>query len=94
MGGAWISGLLETSNLGPLIDLSGTGDGLGEEESAVCDLVGDLLAIECIECGGSDYCLYVEAHFDEAPIAEVVIDPDPLGSCLADSEADTSEDAG
>jgi len=85
MGGAWISGLLETSNLGPLIDISGTGTGLGEEESAVCDMLGTLgLPGLCVPCAGSDYCLYVEAHFDEAPAAGIEIDPDPTGECLAE----------
>ena len=59
----------------------------------MCDVVGDLISVDCVECGGSDYCLYVEAHFDEALVADVVLEPDPLGTCLAeDDEADTSGD--
>ena len=78
MGGTWISGMLDTSNLGPLISLSGLGADVGEGDRSVCDMLETLgMPVDCEPCEGSDYCLYVEAHFDEAPQSEVDVDETP-----------------
>ena len=95
MGGAWISGMLETSNLGSLIDITGSGEGLGDGASAVCDTLEGLgLSGICEPCAGSDYCLYVEAHFDEAPAAdlELVADPPDQDCSTDDDEVATSDE--
>ena len=75
MGGAWIGGLIDTSSLGPLLDL-----GDADEPGVICEYIS-VFGLSCEDCGdGTEYCLYVEAHFDDAPLIEgMVIDPDPLG---------------
>jgi hypothetical protein len=86
MGGAWIAGMLDTSNLGSLIELT-PGTPLGPAPDAVCNYL-ELLTIACEPCEGSDYCLYVEAHFEEAPIVDIVLDPDPLGEDETEDETE------
>ena len=73
MGGAWIGGLVDTRNLGPLLDI-----GVGDD--VVCEYL-TVFGVTCEDCGeGDDFCLYIEAHFDDASVVEgMVIDPDPLG---------------
>ena len=61
----------------------------------VCDMLGTLgLPGLCVPCAGSDYCLYVEAHFDESAAADIEVNPDPLGECIADEDDGASGDAG
>ena len=75
IGGAWIGGLVDTSSLGPLLDI-----GDSDEPEVICEYVS-VFGLSCEDCGdGSELCLYVEAHFDDAPLLEgMTIDPDPLG---------------
>jgi hypothetical protein len=75
IGGAWIGGLVDTRNLGPLLDIGDSG-----EEDVVCEYLS-VFGLSCEDCGdGTELCLYVEAHFDDANLIEgLVVDPDPLG---------------
>ena len=75
IGGAWIGGLVDTSSLGPLLAI-----GDSDEPEVVCEYVS-VFGLSCEDCGdGTELCLYVEAHFDDAPLLEgMTIDPDPLG---------------
>jgi hypothetical protein len=92
MGGAWIAGMLDTSSLGSLIEIT-PGTPLGPDPSAVCDYL-ELLTIDCEPCEGSEYCLYVEAHFEDAPIVDITIDPDPLGEDDESEESDSEDTTG
>ncbi len=96
MGGAWIGGLVDTSDLGPLLDLDA-------EAGVICEYIS-AFGLSCADCLGEIdctvdedgepwdeetnplpdsaecFCLYVEAHFNDAPLVEgMTIDPDPLG---------------
>jgi len=77
LGGAWASGLADTRNLGPLLDLPGASD----SPSVVCDYLISF-GLPCLDCGdGEELCLYMEAYFDDAPVVDgVSLDPDPLGT--------------
>jgi len=74
IGGAWAGGLADTRNMGPLLDM-------GEAEDVVCNYLASF-GLPCVDCGdGGEFCLYMEAYFDDAPLVEgVVLDPDPLGT--------------
>ena len=74
MGGAWASGLCDTRNLGPLLDM-------GSDEDVVCNYLASF-GLPCIDCGdGEELCVYMEAYFDDAPLIDgLVLDPDPLGT--------------
>ena len=75
MGGAWISGLVDTRNLGTLM-------GIGTGDDAICNYLNESFEAPCEDCGdGEVYCLYIKAFFDDANVVEgVVLDPDPLGT--------------
>lgn len=70
IGGGWASGLGDTRNMGPLLEL-------GDDPGAVCTLI-TALGLSCENCSdGEPYCVYLEVEFDEAPLAEgLTIDPD------------------
>jgi hypothetical protein len=75
LGGAWIGGLVDTRNLGPLLEIGDSGD-----DEVVCEYLS-VFGVDCIDCGdGDELCLYVEAHFGDADlIPGLTLDPDPLG---------------
>lgn len=63
IGGGWASGLGDTRNMGPLLEL-------GDDPGAVCDLI-TALGLSCETCAdGEPYCVFLEVEFDEAPLAE------------------------
>ncbi|MGB0639864.1 MAG: hypothetical protein ACPGTU_11055 [Myxococcota bacterium] len=81
LGGAWIGGLVDTSELGSLLEL-------GSGESVVCDYL-DSFGLGCVDCAdgsepdgeGTDLCIYIEAYFDDAALVEgLTLDTDPLGT--------------
>lgn len=65
IGGGHAQGWGDTREMGPLLEL-------GDDPGAVCEFIAMLgLGVECSECAdGEPYCLFIEARFDEAPIAE------------------------
>jgi hypothetical protein len=72
---AWIGGLVDTRNLGPLLEIGDSGD-----DEVVCEYLS-VFGVDCIDCGdGDELCLYVEAHFGDADLVPgLTLDPDPLG---------------
>jgi len=65
IGGGHAQGWGDTRNMGPLL-------GLSDDPSAICDYIDLLgLGVSCSPCAdGGNYCLFLEAVFDEAPIAD------------------------
>lgn len=63
IGGGHAQGWGDTRNMGPLL-------GLSDSPSAICDYIDLLgLGVECSACAdGGEYCLFLEAVFDEAPV--------------------------
>ena len=62
IGGGWASGLGDTRNMGPLLEL-------GDDPGAVCTLIS-ALGLSCETCSdGEPYCVFLEVEFDEAPLA-------------------------
>ncbi len=58
LGGGKVSGLGDTRNLGPLVNL-------GEDPNAICDLATGMGA-ECVDCpDGEPYCLFLAAEHVE-----------------------------
>lgn len=69
IGSAEASGLGDTRNMGPLLDL-------GDDPNAVCGLVDSLGLpdVACEPCAdGEPYCLYLEVRFDDAELEEGLI---------------------
>ncbi len=63
VGGARMTGQIDTRNLGPLLQL-------GSEASAACDFVADV-GLECIDCpDGNPYCLDLDATFPTARVVD------------------------
>ena len=59
LGGAMASGYGDTRDMGPLMQL-------GDDPDAVCDFAAGL-GLECVACpDGNNWCLEIEAHFDDA----------------------------
>jgi len=80
MGGAWFGGLVNTSEMAPLLEL-----GSVDEPDVICEYLS-VFGLSCEACGdGTPYCLYIEAHFGDARLVEgMEFDPDPLGESSDD----------
>lgn len=75
IGGGLASGWGDTREMGPLLEL-------GDDPDAVCGLLTAMGMDVCEPCSdGEPYCLFLEAEFDEAPLAaDLIIDLDPTTS--------------
>ena len=76
MGGAWFGGLVNTSELAPLLEL-----GSLDEPDVICEYISTF-GLSCEDCSdGLPYCIYIEAHFNTASLVEgMEFDSDPLGT--------------
>ena len=79
LGGAWFGGLVNTSELAPLLDL-----GSVDEPDIICEYIS-AFGLSCENCGdGTPYCIYVEAHFGEDKEFPYAIDEPGIGGVAAD----------